>query len=319
MVTAELAAATISTARRHLTDGARGSRQSRFMPVYTGPRRRVSLADLPALERRYLVAERKVDGWYCELEVGDLPRLGTSPARADGAYDRRYFRGQRRSGVITSGRLRSGRALSGVAGAELLGRVTPWPSGTVVACEVMTATDEARRWRETNNVSGGAVVFDLLFFGGEDWRPFPNAARREQLEAMFRLIDGRAARALQLVERTHRIRDLYRSVVDQGLEGIVVVDPRAVAGQGKWKVKRSDAVTCSVVRVEDRSVTLVAGSVGEPFSLSPGKLELAVGDLVDVEAVGFSVWNTPRHARIVRRRDDLRPVQARDFLARSAG
>lgn len=277
--------------------------------TYAGPRRRVRESDLLTYERRGWVAEEKVDGCYVEIHIGTLPRIGTSPGRLDGGYDRRYWRGARRPGVVTRLVYRSGRDVPEATAADVLGRQTDWPDGTVLVGELMVSTPAAALHYQRHGVAG-VVLFDVLRVGADRWDDLPNAARREQLERMTRDLDGKAARVFQVARHHWRAADLYREIVDgEGGEGVVLCDPLAPVGTGKLKAKRHDTVTCIVRRVfaEERLVELSLGTTGPTFYVVPPKIELAAGDLVDVAAMGTYLSDVPRHARIVRVREDLHP------------
>jgi hypothetical protein len=273
------------------------------MPVYTGPRRRVRLEELAAMQARGFVAEEKLDGWYVTLTIGTLPRLGTSPGRIDGGYDRRFWRGARRPGVVTSMVTRGGRA---APAGDVLHRQTPWPDGTVLVGELMTSTPAARLWQERHGCTG-VVLFDALAVGGEDWTWMPQAARREQLERMVDGLSGRDRAVFQLPRRSHRIAELARSVIDEGGEGVVVIDPQARAGAGRWKAKRTDTVTCTVLRPlpAEGVVEVMLGSAGQRFAVSLPRFDVRPGQLVDVACMGTYESGEPRHARITRERQDL--------------
>lgn len=86
------------------------------------------------------------------------------------------------------------------------------------------------------------IVFDLLFLNGTSLMDTPLAERRSQLEQLLTPVTGR----VQLSEQhrsldTEGLEDLMQRVVDDGLEGLVLKDPRGTyeaAARRWWKVKK---------------------------------------------------------------------------------
>lgn len=285
--------------------------------VYAGPRRSAREAELLAYQRRGWVLDEKLDGVYAELHVGRCPCCDRS--------------------AITVGRLRSGElaTLEQVRRApahrfrHVVGLHVPWTAGTVVVGELHVQTPAAFRWRDAHGGVAGCTMFDVLATGTaddlpgaavraaqaaqaagglprRDWTREPFAERRRELEGLVAELRGPAARTLFVARQwTAGLRNRYRELVEAGEEGGVLRDPAAPVGRGIVKVKRSDTVTARVVAVEEGRVRLDWG--GQTFAVAtPSAFELAVGDLVDVAAIGFEERGIPRHARAVRRRDDLR-------------
>lgn len=86
------------------------------------------------------------------------------------------------------------------------------------------------------------IVFDMLFLNGTSLMDTPLAERRSQLEQLLTPVRGR----VQLSEQ-HRsldvegLEDLMQRMIDEGLEGLVLKDPRGTyeaAARRWWKVKK---------------------------------------------------------------------------------
>ena len=204
-----------------------------------------------------------------------------------------------------------------------MGLRTPWAPGTVVIGELQVQTPAAQRWQDAHGVRG-LVLFDVLAVGdapglvssllagraGEvpswDMTGRPYVDRRAWLERAVGELDGRAARVVQLVATRRRgLAGWYRELVDGGAEGVVLVDPGARAGRGKKKLKRVDELGARVVAVlPDEGVARLNWG-GIVFSTALPAFPLRAGQAVDVAATGFYDSDQPRHARLVRVREDL--------------
>jgi hypothetical protein len=271
------------------------------MTGYAGAKRLAKVEELPALERKGWIAEEKFDGVYCEAWVGS-------------------------GGKIQLARYRSGARIGGESGRDVIGLKTPWPAGTVLVGELMVETPAAHRWQDAHGGIRGLVLFDIARWGNVDAQfrqlatgtlgstPLPardmtTAPQHERRAVLERLCDdlaGRAARVLHLVPMRRRgLRSWFQDVVDAGGEGIVVKDPAAPVGNGARKVKRRDDLTARVIAMlpDEGCVRLDWG--GRQFGATLPRFALSVGQLVDVSAMGFYDSDIPRHARIVRVRNDL--------------
>lgn len=269
--------------------------------TYCGPRRAAKVDELAALERRGWVAEVKEDGVYCELWIGA-------------------------GGRVQLARYRSGGRVGAESGRDVLGLCTPWPAGTVLVGELQVETPAAHRWQDRHGGVRGLVLFDILAWGdvdaqfrqlaagqlgagplpARDMSTAPQHERRAVLERLCEDLDGRAARVLHLVAHRRRgLRGWFEAIVAEGGEGVVLKDPGTPVGTGLRKVKRRDEVTCRVIAVlgDEGRVRLDWG--GRIFGAALPAFGLAVGQLVDVAAMGFYESDLPRHARVTRVRDDL--------------
>lgn len=269
--------------------------------TYCGPKKAAKVDELAALERRGWVAEVKEDGVYCELWIGA-------------------------GGRVQLARYRSGGRIGGDSGRDVLGLRTPWPAGTVLAGELMVQTPAAHRWQDAHDGVRGLVLFDILAWGdveaqfrqlaagqlgagplpARDMTAAPYRERRAVLERLCEDLDGRAARVVHLVAQRRRgLRGWFEQLVAEGGEGVVLKDPGAPVGTGLRKAKRRDEVTARVIEVlaEDERVRLDWG--GRIFGAALPSFGVAVGQLVDVAAMGFYESDLPRHARVVRVRNDL--------------
>lgn len=269
--------------------------------TYCGPTKVAKADELVALERRGWVAEEKLDGVYCEVWIGA-------------------------GGRVQLARYRSGARIGADSGRDLLGLRTPWPAGTVLAGELMVQTPAARRWQDAHGGVRGLVLFDILSWGdvdaqfrqlaagrlgagampARDMTSAPQHERRAVLERLVEDLSGRAARSVHLVAQRRRgLRDWFEGIVAEGGEGVVAKDPTAPAGAGTRKVKRKDEVTARVIAVlaDEGRVRLDWG--GRIFGASLPSFAVRAGQLVDVAAMGYYESNVPRHARVVRVRDDL--------------
>ena len=275
--------------------------------TYAGPRGCARPEQLAELERRGWIAEEKSDGCYVTAYVG-------------------------RDGRIVTARYRSGGVVGREAGRDLYRISTPIAPGTVLVGELQVQTPAAHRWQDVHGGLRGLVVFDVLAWGdvhaqfenlcargrvlgpgsampARDMTTATQAERRAVLERLIGGLEGAAARVLQLVPQRRRgLRAWYERVIGEGGEGVVVKDPRAPLGRGARKVKRLDTVTAQVLQVlpEQGRVQLFWG--GRAFSVSIPKIPLRVGQLVDIFFSGLYESDLPRHARIVRARNDLSPT-----------
>jgi hypothetical protein len=268
---------------------------------YCGPKRLATVGELAKLERAGWIAEEKLDGVYCEAWIGS-------------------------GGRVQLARYRSGARVGGDSGRDLIGLRTPWPAGTVVVGELMTETPAAHRWQDSHDGLRGLVLFDILAWGNvdaqfrqlatgtlgttalpaRDMTTAPYHERRAVLERLYEDVSGRAAGVLHLVQQRRRgLRGWYEGIVAAGGEGIVVKDPAGTVGKGSRKVKRKDDITARVIAVlpDEGCIRLDWG--GRQFGTSLPAFAVSVGQLVDVSAIGFYDSDLPRHARIVRVRNDL--------------
>ena len=285
-----------------------GSVRSDRRSAYCGARGRARTADVAGLERRGWWAQEKADGVYAEAGVG----AGGAVAWV------RYRSGE----LVTAADVR--RARGSHRCQDLLGLRTPWAPGTVVAGELQVQTPAAARWQDAHGGARGLVLFDVLAVGDAEglvssllagrmgevpaWsmaeRPYVD--RRAWLERAVGDLDSRASRVVQLVAQRRRgLAAWCRELVDGGAEGAVLVDPSAPAGRGKRKLKRVDHLGARVVAVLPGEGVARLDWGGVLFSVALPAFPLRAGQAVDVAATGFYDSDQPRHARLVRVREDL--------------
>lgn len=108
---------------------------------------------------------------------------------------------------------------------------------------------------------------------------------------------------------------LWRAVARDGLEGMVAVrlDAPLRTPNSKRKVKKTDTLDALVVDAGGGAAVLTwRGHIFTVSARSKVGATLARGDVVELAHDGFheGVRVAPRFARIIRRRDDLRPAEA---------
>jgi hypothetical protein len=232
-----------------------------------------------------------------------------------GRPDRRFHVNRRHVGAIHSARYRSGALVSGSDGHgglldDVRGLQIGLPAGSVLCGELMAHTPAALRWSEAHAGRIGVVLFDVLRVGAESVAARPY---RERYEILSQLADRLDDDARQVVEVARswccHLSARFDEVVSRGGEGLVLIDPDAPAGSGKWKLKRSDTLDARVVELlPDEGVARVLVNGLDPFTVSTPPFPVRVGDVVEVAHVGWydGTW-TPRHAHAVRPRPDLSP------------
>lgn len=118
----------------------------------------------------------------------------------------------------------------------------------------------------------------------------------------------RDVRRLPLVPLHRNGSELWQSFVERdGGEGLVAVrlDAPARARGGKRKIKATDTIDCVVIKVESGCAMLTYR--GHSFVVSARGATCRTGDVVEVKHDGWYERSvTPRFARIVRQRTDLR-------------
>lgn len=261
----------------------------------------------------------------------DAKRWAWMP-KIDGVYARVSLD---RRGRIANVLSRAGAPL--VEARELVG-ILAGPRDSVFHGELEAHTEAGNR---AAGIRGWRVLhlFDVTRFDGRDVTPLCYAGRYgllHQAQAELELLgrsnpwtiddngdshDARSGRFMRPVPRDLRRlpivplargrgagAQLWREHVDlAGGEGVVAVrlDAPARARGAKRKVKASDTIECVVVAAGGGAAQLEYG--GHLFAVSARGRELAAGDVVEVLVDGWYESSvTPRFARVVRIRHDLR-------------
>lgn len=275
---------------------------------YCGATHRLTIDKAVKLDHKRYAAQPKLDGVFC--------RAATD-----------------RSGAIADLRYRSGEPVSKGDADGLVGLRLGLPDAVIYG-ELTAQTDAGLRERDAYGAR--LHVFDVSRFLGRDVRAQAYADRygllhrwhaHEELnldgdylvDESGRAHDATSGRFSQHVRNNLRrlpivplvrgkgaVDQLWQSYVehDQG-EGVVVVrlDLAFGARASKAKVKRTDTIDATVLRVEGKRAVLLWGPA--QFVVSTTREQLAPGDVVEVKADGFTERGVPRFARFVRVRRDL--------------
>jgi len=127
-----------------------------------------------------------------------------------------------------------------IEGEVIAGEGCDCTSSDVVSIMGCDADKAIMRQQETGQLSW--VMFDILFFCGDDVRELPEGTRRKMLETVFADMSRfhECTRHWEMSERTSRndLKKVYDSLIDNGYEGGMMKDTTKPYGKGWFKVKK---------------------------------------------------------------------------------
>jgi hypothetical protein len=281
---------------------------------FAGARGRIAITDLLQLGPRWQIQEKR-DGAYCQLHLDGQGRIERALSRSGQPFPRSqvgHLLGALvgAPGAVVIGEL-EGHTEAGVRSAATRG----WAAVHLFDC-IRTAggryigrepyhVRRAELWRGQSAAE--------CFGPGLPYERDGGGRLHNKASGRFCLAtptDWRLTPITPQLSRSEAVDVWERAQVGQA-EGLVAValNSRVGARGSKRKCKPTSSIDVTVVSV-GRGAARVAWA-GHVFAISCVGRALAVGDVVEIEAIGWSEKSVqPRHTRIVRVREDLRRAAA---------